>query len=356
MFRMSAFFLIAGFFGRMMLERRGALAFARDRAKRILVPLVVGLPVVSLLTAGGIVAGAWLAGLDLGAYFASLQQAAEGKQGGGAGAGGLGHFWFLYYLLMFYALALLLRAASGSSGGADSRLRRAADAAVRFVMRGYRAPLLLGLPVAAYLWQLEGWASWTGLPAPFPLVPQLTAVLGYGVAFGLGWLLHRQTHLLMDLRTRWPGFLTAAAALTVVAYLIAGPVPRWESYLEGGTLALYAAAYMVGVWCWVVGLTGAAIRFLSAPSPVRRYIADASYWLYLTHVAVLAFFAVLFGPLDWHWGLKFTLTLLGTVPILLLSYHYLVRYTFIGAILNGRRHPRVDRGVSPTAPTPPARA
>lgn len=34
------------------------------------------------------------------------------------------------------------------------------------------------------------------------------------------------------------------------------------------------------------------------------------------------------------------------MPILLLSYHYLVRFTFIGATLNGRRHPRITANPS----------
>ena len=41
-FRMSLFFFIAGFFARMMFERKGARGFWSNRAKRILVPLVAG--------------------------------------------------------------------------------------------------------------------------------------------------------------------------------------------------------------------------------------------------------------------------------------------------------------------------
>jgi fucose 4-O-acetylase-like acetyltransferase len=41
-FRMSLFFLMAGFFGRMALQRKGLAGFVRDRLERILVPLVVG--------------------------------------------------------------------------------------------------------------------------------------------------------------------------------------------------------------------------------------------------------------------------------------------------------------------------
>ena len=41
-FRMSLFFLIAGFFAHLLFHRRGARAFVKDRAKRILVPMTVG--------------------------------------------------------------------------------------------------------------------------------------------------------------------------------------------------------------------------------------------------------------------------------------------------------------------------
>ncbi len=45
-FRMTAFFVIAGFFARLLVERRGVRAFVRNRTVRIVVPLVVGWIVV----------------------------------------------------------------------------------------------------------------------------------------------------------------------------------------------------------------------------------------------------------------------------------------------------------------------
>lgn len=42
MFRMIVFFLLAGFFAHMGFHRLGAMGFAKDRAKRILLPLLVG--------------------------------------------------------------------------------------------------------------------------------------------------------------------------------------------------------------------------------------------------------------------------------------------------------------------------
>src|SRR5690348_3662795 len=65
MFRMPLFFLIAGFFGRMMLERRGVTGFIKDRSRRILLPLVIGLPIVMLITGLAYLAGALASGADL---------------------------------------------------------------------------------------------------------------------------------------------------------------------------------------------------------------------------------------------------------------------------------------------------
>ena len=54
MFRMSAFFLIAGFFARVLVERRGTLAFVKDRAKRVALPLVLFLVVTGIASAIGV--------------------------------------------------------------------------------------------------------------------------------------------------------------------------------------------------------------------------------------------------------------------------------------------------------------
>lgn len=48
-FRMTTFFVLAGYFGRMLLVRRGTSGFVRDRARRILSPLLIfWLPVLIL--------------------------------------------------------------------------------------------------------------------------------------------------------------------------------------------------------------------------------------------------------------------------------------------------------------------
>src|SRR5215470_17013460 len=52
-FRMTTFFLMAGFFAHMSFHRRGAWGFVKDRMQRIGLPLVVAWPI--LFTAMGVV-------------------------------------------------------------------------------------------------------------------------------------------------------------------------------------------------------------------------------------------------------------------------------------------------------------
>jgi hypothetical protein len=54
-----------------------------------------------------------------------------------------------------------------------------------------------------------------------------------------------------------------------------------------------------------------------------------------------------------HWSVKFTLNVTVTMVVLLASYHYLVRGTFVGQFLNGRRYPRIAVKVVTTPETSP---
>lgn len=340
MFRMSAFFLIAGFFARVLVERRGVKAFVKDRARRVALPLVLFSIVVLLTAALGFVLGALPHGVD---FLTSQARSAQPQPGAAGGGFNLGHLWFLYYLLIFYVLALAIR---WLVLAVDPRgvLAVACDRILAFVMRGIFGPVLIALPIAVYLWQLPSWAEWLGLPAPFFLTPNMTALIGYGMAFGLGWMLNRQVRALLDLQKLWYVYLAVAIALTVLCLATIGTAPRWAGgNLAGTDRLLYTAAYTVGLWCWVFAFVGAAVRFLSTPHPVTRYLADASYWVYLMHLSTLIFFITLLKPFDWHWSVKLAISVGGSMPILLATYHWFVRFTWIGAMLNGRRHPRPER-------------
>ena len=75
---------------------------------------------------------------------------------------------------------------------------------------------------------------------------------------------------------------------------------------------------------------------MSGFSPTWRYLADASYWLYLIHLPIVVALQVAVSHLPWPWPIKFATILVVALPVMVASYHLLVRYTFIGFVLNGR--------------------
>ena len=108
------------------------------------------------------------------------------------------------------------------------------------------------------------------------------------------------------------------------------------------SLPRLATASLVAVasWLLVYGMLGLGVRFLNREHPGVRYLADASYWMYLMHLPLLVAIEIPLADLSWPILVKLAATWAITLALLLLSYHWLVRSTWLGAWLNGRRHPR----------------
>jgi hypothetical protein len=71
-----------------------------------------------------------------------------------------------------------------------------------------------------------------------------------------------------------------------------------------------------------------------------RYLSDASYWMFIMHMPVVVGLQVALAPLAVPAIIKIPIVLALSVAILVASYDLLVRPTWIGALLNGRRYPR----------------
>ena len=98
-----------------------------------------------------------------------------------------------------------------------------------------------------------------------------------------------------------------------------------------------ATFYALAIWTTTFAAIGLALRFLSGFSPTRRYLADASHWLYLINIPIVVALQVAVSPLNWPGPIKFAAILAVALPVMLASYHLLVRYTCIGIVLNGHR-------------------
>ena len=349
---MQLFFLLAGFFAALVVSRRGTRAYVRDRAVRIGLVFVVFVYPLKLLVSIPWIAGGLKTGwLELPPEVARLPLL-------GLAIGGLfqeqwpnvspAHLWFLYYLLLVTGLFLGLRWAWGRRPrpGAPGRLS-SASAALALLVAHPLGPVVLAVPLVLLLRLTP-----TGVLASPDrgLVPEWPALAVFGSCFAFGWWLFSRRGLLDAFARWWPGWIGASLVAMAGAALLElqlrtaglGPGGHWLAAVANALILTFAA----------LGWTGLFVARCSAPSPVVRYLADASYWVYLVHLPVVV--ATQVWVSDWTFRPAQLLVVnVVTFAVSLASYHWLVRDSPLGQWLNGRRHPRRRAGPSGSPPAGP---
>ena len=158
------------------------------------------------------------------------------------------------------------------------------------------------------------------------ILPQPHVLLYYSLFFTFGCLYFESSDVEGRLGKWW--WLTLPVALAVLLPL---------TFVVGDSLMLSSLLQAAYAWLMSFGCLGIFRRWMSHPSPRVRWLSDASYWLYLSHLPVLF---VLQAPIrSWPVSsyVKFSLTCSLCTILLLLVYHWCVRETWIGVLLNGPR-------------------
>jgi len=229
------------------------------------------------------------------------------------------HLWFLFYLMLFTVLLWV-----GSALG----LRRIGERI--FALPPAALALLLPLPLAISL------ASTTiPWPAPEFLLPSLWALAFFGLYFALGYQVFHRPAMINRIGALAPALLVSALVAYAVLFVMTGGfTAKTASSLQRPLLILLeaAAGLWMTLWCLFAGK-----RWLDKKQVTMRWLADASYWVYLVHLPLL--FAIQYRLLDLplHWAAKFAIAVLVTFAASLASYQLLVRHTVVGTLLNGHR-------------------
>jgi peptidoglycan/LPS O-acetylase OafA/YrhL len=162
---------------------------------------------------------------------------------------------------------------------------------------------------------------------PFP------AVFGYyALFFGFGVLYFDADDRDVAVGRGFWWMLTAAAIL-----LFPLGLSLQGSTAEGAGIAssIVQVSY---AWMMSFGMIGLFQRHFQAHSPWLRYLSDSAYWLYLSHIPLIIYVQYLVRDLPLLSGIKVIIIFVATTSMLLISYHFLVRNTWLGVLLNGRRH------------------
>lgn len=320
LFRMPVFFVAAGFFGALLMERDGVRAFVANRARRVLLPLALFWPIVVPAIGAGFLYATTRAG-------SPLDMAAMGS-GSFLRRPVLGHLWFLWDLTLFYAAVALF---APLASRIPARWRPRVDSAFGALATTITGALAMSVVTAVTLLPM----THAGLDTSAALLPPMRVLVAYGVFFTFGWLLYRRRDILEPFARGWkvPILAGAGASVAYLAVAIRQPfTDPWLGHVAGCALAGLA------IWMLIYGIVGAFVRLLDRPRPIVRYLSDASYWMYIVHLPFTIAVPGVLAPFAIPAALKFAITLTVTTAATLVTYHYLVRATAIGELLNGRRY------------------
>lgn len=337
-FRMPVFFILAGFFVALLVQKRGIGAMLKNRLKRLGLPFAIfWLPVFvltvvfALLFIHRMVRGTW--GID-----PTLMPRSPTVPTGPSTM----HLWFLWMLLWFSVLtAAILRL----TAWVPPALPQAIASLFHRLGAAWWGFAALALPLA-----LVGSLYWNGIVAPSgKFIPPPAEWLHNGLFYLFGYCVYsRQQELFAVFIRRWPAYAVLGALFVAVAGVLAeqlGQVPR-----PGSTLPLWIAlTYNCATWLWSFALIGAFLRYLPGQQALLTYLAQSSYWVYLVHMPLTVGFGALLYGLDWPVAAKMLVNIGATTLLCLGSYQLFVRGTVVSVLLNGRRF-------SPTPSGAPAHA
>ena len=314
-FRLPLFFAMSGFFLALLLTRKGFRQTARNRTMRILIPLLVGLVTIVPL-------------LVLAAEATGVSTRGDGApETGGTFAFEPSFLWFLWYLLIVDGVAISAYLL------APAHLARAGKVVRGAIERPLLGICALAVPTALTLWSEP---TWVQDPDASTFVPELPALAYYALFFALGATLFNSRDVVQGLaRSAWRWAAVAAAAA-----IPAGMLFGLHNSAHGTSAALHAAAlliYAIATWTCLLALVGLATRYLDRPRPVFRYVADSSYWIYLSHLPAMVLAIALIETTALGTAPSYAFVTLASLAFSFATYPLFVRYTVIGRVLNGRR-------------------
>jgi glucans biosynthesis protein C len=321
--RMALLFLISGIGTSYALGFRPAGGYLRERATRLVVPLVFGIlfivpPQIYMeRLANGATYRSYLE------FWPSVLQGRPYPEGNTSWH----HLWFIAYLFLYSLAALPLFLCLRTERG--RRVRAA-------IGRALAGPALyaLGLPLGGVLAAML--VRW---PGPQDVVHDWAHLVYYLLFFVFGYLLAEA-----EGAWRWMEARRRASLGLALACIVAINYLRWnDAEPEWGynaANAAYLVLYGFNAWFWVLAILGWGRRMLGFRSRLLDYASEGIYPFYLLHqtVIVIVAYYVIRAP-DGVWA-KFGFTSLVSLVLTVAVYEFCVRPFRITRFLFGMKPPR----------------
>jgi glucan biosynthesis protein C len=310
--------LLAGVSAWYSLRRRDNTTYVRERAVRLLVPLVAG---TLILVPPQVYLERRLDGQFSGSFFAFYPHFFQGVYPDGNLS--WHHLWFLAHLFAYSVLALPL----------FRYLQREDNRAMHWAARVCGGPggiLWLAVPLI-----LERNLLWGLFRERHMLTSDWSNHALLFVAYVYGFILAGSPWLGAVIDAQWRRSLMLGAVGTGVLGLAAWnglvpsriPPPYSLRYLAFWTL------YAVCAWAWMAGVLGAGRRWVKHDSSLLRYGRRVGYGLYIVHQPIIVAIAFVVVQWDQPVAVKFVVLLVTSIIGTVLSTELLARLPVARALL-----------------------
>jgi glucan biosynthesis protein C len=339
-FRMPVFFVLAGFLAAMMADTRGYQAMLRNRVRRIALPFAVFWPILFIVTVVLVLAFRHM--MSTGTFGVSMVDAP--MRDPSRAAINTMHMWFIYYLLwfcMFAAAACALE--KFIPEGIKSAWRKLFDT----LARNWWGYALLAIPMA-----LIGSGYRAGMLVPTgSFIPNINELVHNGMFFMFGWAVYRSRDTLL---AQYARHCWKFAVAGLVYYIGSGVL--FQVFLKNPSAIpqiQIVSAYVYGSagWLWSIALVGLFVRYLPTQNKVLRYLSDSSYWVFMVHMLFTIGFGIVLYSVPLPALAKMAINVAATTVACLVTYHLFVRNSWIGVLLNGKRHTDRKLGIVQAAAT-----
>lgn len=313
---MPLLFLLAGMSARYAQQKRSREAFVKERTTRLLLPMLAG--ILLLLPLQGYVTELWHNGYT-GGFFEQYARFFTFSSAGNNGYHGgftVGHLWFILFLylitLSVTGIAILLKRRN-----------------LQLHPEKWGMPALLAL----------------GLLYPMVFILRFGSV-SYGqslLMFTLGYSVFYKEEVQQKLAKHAPWLLGSALAFT--ALLVTG---YFVSSVRSGVV--YESLVGIYTWLMLLGIMGIAKRCWNKPLPGTKYLASASFPLYILHQPLLmaaAYLVLSYIPAPL--GVQALLCVLGGAAFTFGAYEALRRIPGV-RVFFGIRPPKPPKVETPPIP------
>ena len=352
-FRMPTFFLIGGFFGAFLAQKRGFKEMIINRFNRVFLPLVVFIwPIWIFYKFIQNATNTFLSGVgildtiqDSLEIFTSIEYLIPSYTL---------HLWFLNYLFFFSLLAY-------GFNKVNLKIPYKKNISILF-KRQWLGTIILCFFYGLFMVILNN--NKAGSQHDFKWLwflhlDGIKSFLAYGFFYVLGWIIYYKKHMII-----YMSFTKQLIIFSFINLIILVPTFYLHTFFQYNPIddfniifgensssnfieynhkkffidSIFTFLFNFGVPSYVMLLLALFSKFFNKHSKFQRYISDASYWVYIIHVIFTLTVPAIFYALNISVILKFTFSAIFTTILCFITYHLLVRKTYIGYFLNGKKY------------------